>query len=72
VNAARVMSGDTVRRPNQTSSGGWWMLVTSASAESFTGGWYLAGSTSGRLIPSKQAWPQDGNYSRLCMISESL
>jgi hypothetical protein len=72
MNGARVMPGDTVRRPNQISSGGWWMLVTSASAKSFTGGWYRAGSTSARLLPSKQKWPQDGNYSRLSMVCEAL
>tara|TARA_R110002096_G_scaffold431184_1_gene646159 strand:+ start:310 stop:528 length:219 start_codon:yes stop_codon:yes gene_type:complete len=69
---ARVMSGDMVRRPRHTvSGGGWWLLVTEADSVSFTGRWCRTGSTVATLRASAVRWPQDGNYSRLSMISES-
>jgi hypothetical protein len=67
----QVYSGDMVRRPGHIADG-WWLLVMEADSKTFTGGWYRAGSTSARLLPSKQAWPQDGNYSRLSMVCEAL
>lgn len=68
---ARVMSGDMVRRPNHIADG-MWLLVTEANSVSFTGQWCRTGSTVCALKPSANRWPQDGNYSRLSMISESL
>lgn len=66
------MAGDMVRRPNHNAAGGWWLLVTEADSVSFTGRWYRTGTTSAALMPSATRWPQDGNYTKLSMISESI
>jgi hypothetical protein len=73
MNACRVMSGDMVRRSYHTTSGSsWWLLVTAASSESFTGRWCRTGSTVATLRPSHMSFPQDSNWSTLSMVKESL
>mgnify|MGYP003661899287 CR=1 FL=1 len=68
---ARIYSGDMVRRPDHI-AGDWWLLVMEANSVEFSGRWCRTGSTYANLRPSHTRWPQDGRYSRLCMISESL
>jgi hypothetical protein len=68
---ARVMSGDMVRRSYHIADG-WWLLVMAASSESFTGRWCRTGSTVATLRPSQMSFPQDGDWSTLVMVKESL
>jgi hypothetical protein len=69
--AARVYSGDMVRRPYHIADG-WWLLVMAATSESFSGRWCRTGSTVATLKSSAASFKQDGEWSTLCMVKEAL
>ena len=67
----QVYSGDMVRRPGHIADG-WWLLVMEADSKTFTGRWCRTGSTVATLRPSAASFRQDGGWTTLVMVKESL
>jgi hypothetical protein len=64
------MSGDMVRRPGRF--GDWYMLAMSADSLEFSGSWCRRTPHGYDIRPSDTRFPQDGQWSTLVPVRESL